>query len=233
MSNNKTNDKNENNAVTAVEVVKDDTVMYEDGDFEDYNADQDYTADDSADSGNHHKKDSTATDDQSDNSSDTSSDTNKDDASEQAAQTTQNDTSDKDNTSDERKQSDEREQSEKDDNADKKQNGDKDDHADKSGEKDAADQGDKSGLTMAGLYQWASKLKDDFASEASDLTHGVTEKAAAKVLTKLKDGVDLELAAFDKSVEVAKELIKNADERRKKIASKKDKYQDMIDKLDQ
>lgn len=219
MSNNKTNDKNENNAVTAVEVVKDDTVMYEDGDFEDYNADQDYTADDSADKGNHHKKDSTATDDQSDNSSDTSSKTDKDDAS------------------DERKQSDEREQSEKDDNANKKQNGDKDDHADnhadKSGEKDAADQGDKTGLTMAGLYQWASKLKDEFASEASDLTHGVTEKAAAKVLTKLKDGVDLELAAFDKSVEVAKELIKNADERRKKIASKKDKYQDMIDKLDQ
>lgn len=209
MSNNKTNDKSENNAVTAVEVVKDDTVMYEDGDFEDYNADQDYTADDSTDKGNHHKKGSTATDDQPDNSSDTSSKT------------------DKDNTSDES------EQSEEDDNADKKQNGDKDDHADKSGEKDAADQGDKSGLTMAGLYQWASKLKDDFASEASDLTHGVTEKAAAKVLTKLKDGVDLELAAFDKSVEVAKELIKNADERRKKIASKKDKYQDMIDKLDQ
>ena len=206
MSNNKTNDKNENNAVTAVEVVKDDTVMYEDGDFEDYNADQDYTADDS---GNHHKKDSTATDEQSDNLSDTSSDT------------------DKDNTSDEN------EQSEEDDNADKKQHGDKNDHADKSGEKDAADQGDKSGLTMAGLYQWASKLKDDFASEASDLTHGVTEKAAAKVLTKLKDGVDLELAAFDKSVEVAKELIKHAEERRKKIASKKDKYQDMIDKLDQ
>lgn len=227
MSNNKTNDKSENNAVTAVEVVKDDTVMYEDGDFEDYNADQDYTADDSTDKGNHHKKGSTATDDQPDNSSDTSSDTDKDNASEQTAQSSKKAKSDKDNTSDES------EQSEKDDNADKKQNGDKNDHADKSGEKDAADQGDKSGLTMAGLYQWASKLKDDFASEASDLTHGVTEKAAAKVLTKLKDGVDLELAAFDKSVEVAKELIKNAEERRKKIASKKDKYQDMIDKLDQ
>lgn len=208
MSNNKTNDKNENNAVTAVEVVKDDTVMYEDGDFEDYNADQDY-------------------DTEVDNKTGKGRQSDKDDASEQTAQSSKNDKSAQDNTSDES------EQSEKDDQAAKKQNGDKDDHADKSGEKDTSDQGDKTGLTMAGLYQWASKLKDDFASEASDLTHGVTEKAAVKVLTKLKDGVDLELTAFDKSVEVAKELIKNAEERRKKIASKKDKYQDMIDKLDQ
>lgn len=214
MSNNETNDKNKDNAVTAVEVVKDDTVMYEDGDFEDYNADQDYTADDNADNGKHHKKGSTATDDQPN----TSSDTDKDDASEQTAQSSKNDKSDKDSTSDEN------DQSEKDDNASKKG---------KSSKKDKSDQDDKSGITMASLYQWASKLKDDFTSEASDLTHGVTEKAAAAVLTKLRDGVDIELAAFDKSVEAAKELIKNAEERRKKIASKKDKYQDMIDKLDQ
>lgn len=171
MSNNTSNNDNvektlgtpENDAVTGVEVVKDDTVMYEDGDFEDYNADQDYESD---------------TDDNSD----------------------------------------------KDDKSDKN---------DKSSKKDDSDQDDKSGLTMAGIYQWASKLKDEFKSETADLTHEVTEKAAAMTLNKLLDGVDAELAVFDKSVEAAKKLVDNADEQRKKIASKKDKYQGMIDKLDQ
>lgn len=114
----------------------------------------------------------------------------------------------------------------------------KDDESD-SGHKSAknhksdSDKEDKSGLTMAGIYQWASKLKDDFKSEAADITHEVTEKAAAMTLGKLLDAVDMELAAFDKSIEVAKKLIANAEEERERIASKKDKYQGMIDKLDQ
>ena len=86
---------------------------------------------------------------------------------------------------------------------------------------------------MAGIYQWASKLKDDFKSDASGMTQDVSEKATAMMLGKLLDAVDLELAAFDKSLDVAKNLVATAEERRKKIAAKKEKYQGMIDKLDQ
>ena len=86
---------------------------------------------------------------------------------------------------------------------------------------------------MAGIYQWASKLTDDFRSDASGMTQDVSEKATALMLGKLMNAVDLELAAFDKSLEVAKSLIETAEERRKKIAARKDKYQGMIDDLDQ
>ena len=86
---------------------------------------------------------------------------------------------------------------------------------------------------MAGIYQWASKLKDDFTSDASGMTQDVSEKATAMMLGKLMNAVDLELAAFDKSLDVAKNLIETAEERRKKIAARKEKYQGMIDKLDQ
>jgi len=88
-------------------------------------------------------------------------------------------------------------------------------------------------MTISGMFQWASKLREDFMSEATGITNGVTEKAAAMTLQKLIAVVDMELAAFDKSVEVAKKLIANVEEERAKIASRKDKYQDMIDKLDQ
>lgn len=182
MSNNTSNNKStkkENDAVTAVEVVKDDTVVYEDGDFDDYNADHNYDTDDSS------KEDESKKDNKS----------NKDDKS------------DKDSKSDQ-----------------------KDEDANK---KDKSEQDDASGMTMAGMFQWASKLREDFMSEATGITNGVTEKAAAMTLQRLIAVVDMELAAFDKSVEVAKKLIANVEEERAKIVSRKEKYQGMIDKLDQ
>lgn len=63
---------------------------------------------------------------------------------------------------------------------------------------------------MAGIYQWDSKLKDDFTSDASGMTQDVSEKATAIMLGKLLNAVDLELAAFDKSLEIAKNLIATA-----------------------
>jgi hypothetical protein len=86
---------------------------------------------------------------------------------------------------------------------------------------------------MAGLFQWANKLREDFMSEAMGMTNGVTGKATAMTLERLIAVVDMELAAFDKSVEVAKKLIANVEEERNKIASRKEKYQDMIDDLNQ
>lgn len=91
---------------------------------------------------------------------------------------------------------------------------------------------DSTGITMSGIYQWASKLKDDLKSEAVDMKHDVSERAVAMTLSKLVDAVDLELAAFDKSLVVARSVVANAEERRTKIAAKKEKYQGMIDKLD-
>lgn len=164
-----TTETHENDTVVAVEVVKDDTVVYEDGDFEEYNADKDYEVE---------------TDDESEGDDESKTD----------------------------------DESESDD---------------ESNEKDESNEHDKSGITMAGIYQWASKIKDDFKAEATDITNDVSERAAAMTLKKLINVIDMELAAFDKSVEVAKKLIAGAEEQRKNIASKKDKYQGMIDKLDQ
>lgn len=185
---NKNEDKKsvKNNAVTGVEVVKDDTVVYEDGDFEEYNAEHDLEVDTDAKLGNDDKesdKDSKSKEDKSDKS----------------------DKKNKDNKK-----------------SDKKAN-----------DKDSSDEDDKSGITMAGIYQWATKLREDFKSDAVDMKHDVSEKATAMMLGKLLDAVDMELAAFDKSLDIAKNLIATAEERRKKIAAKKDKYQGMIDKLDQ
>ena len=91
---------------------------------------------------------------------------------------------------------------------------------------------DKYSATIANIYQWAAKLKDDFKSEASDMTHEVSEKAAAMLLTKLLKSIDAELEGFDKKVEDSKNLVANAEEERKKIADKKEKYQGMIDQLE-
>ena len=196
----------DNKAITDVEVVKDEKVVFEDGDFENYNADHDYEKG---------TNDSAAKNDNSDNKSDKSS-KNKDAAKKKKS--TDDDKADaggKDNKSN------------KDDKSDKNT---KDS---KSTKKDESDQDDKSGITMAGIYQWASKLKDDFKSDASGMTQDVSEKATAMMLGKLLDAVDIELAAFDKSLDVAKNLVATAEERRKKIAAKKEKYQGMIDKLDQ
>ncbi|MBO1530379.1 hypothetical protein J3492_04020 [Psychrobacter sp. F1192] len=191
MSNNTSNNQNtknqhtekENDAVTAVEVVKDDTVVYEDGDFDDYNADHNY-------------------------------ETDADDDSSKEDKSKKNGTSNKDDKSEENNQSEQK----------------KDEEADK---KDKSEEDDSSGMTLAGMFQWASKLREDFISEATGMTNGVTEKAAAMTLQRLIAVVDMELAAFDKSVEAAKKLIVTAEQERAKIASRKEKYQDMIDKLDQ
>ena len=195
---NKNEDKKsvKNNAVTGVEVVKDDTVVYEDGDFEEYNAEHDLEVD----------TDATLGDD----------DKNKDDKS------------DKDDKSAEDSESKE----DKSDKSDKK-NKDSKKSSKKANDKDSSDEEDKSGITMAGIYQWATKLREDFKSDAVDMKHDVSERATAMMLSKLLDAVDMELAAFDKSLDVAKNLLATAEERRKKIAAKKDKYQGMIDKLDQ
>ena len=91
---------------------------------------------------------------------------------------------------------------------------------------------DKYSATIANIYQWAAKLKDDFKSEASDMTHEVSEKAAAMLLTKLLKSIDAELEGFDKKVEDSKNFVANAEEERKKIADKKEKYQGMIDQLE-
>lgn len=213
-NNNAKNDKKstDNKAVVGVEVVKDDTVVFEDGDFEEYNAEHDYEEikDGSSASDSKSNEDESAKDKKEDKSS-------KDKDAEKEQKSAKKDKSGKDEKEDKNK-------SEKDSKSDKK---------DKASKKDNADQEDKSGITMSGIYQWASKLKDDLTSDASEMTQDVSEKATAMMLSKLMDAVDLELAAFDKSLEVAKNLVATAEERRKKIAARKEKYQGMIDKLDQ
>ncbi|PKG36071.1 hypothetical protein CXF65_04370 [Psychrobacter sp. Sarcosine-3u-12] len=186
-------------------MVKDDTVVFEDGDFEEYNTEHDYEEG---------TENSAAKKNKSEKSS-----KNKDSEKEQKS-----DKKDKASSADKESKSNEDDETVKDGKSSKK---------DKASKKDGADQEDKSGITMAGIYQWASKLKDDFTSDASGMTHDVSEKATAMMLGKLLNAVDLELAAFDKSLDVAKNLVATAEERRKKIAAKKEKYQGMIDELDQ
>lgn len=208
MSNNDSNASNKkdsakNNTVTGVEVVKDDTVVYEDGDFDEYNAEHDLEV----------NTDATLSGD--DKGKDASKDDKKD--AKKEGKSAKSDKAEKDQKSD----------------SDKEDKTSKSDKKDKANKKDKSDEDDKSGITMAGIYQWASKLKDDFKSDAVDMKHEVSEKATAMMLSKLLDAVDMELAAFDKSLDVAKNLLATAEERRKKIAAKKEKYQGMIDKLDQ
>ncbi len=191
MSNNENKKSVQNSAVTGVEVVKDDTVVYEDGDFEEYNTEHDLEVD----------TDATLGEDDKDSDKDSKSKEGKSDKS---------DKKNKDNKNKDDKKSDK-----------------------KANDKDSSDEDDKAGITMAGIYQWATKLREDFKSDAVDMKHDVSEKATAMMLGKLLDAVDMELAAFDKSLDVAKNLLATAEERRKKIAAKKDKYQGMIDKLDQ
>ena len=220
MSNNDSNASNKkdsakNNTVTGVEVVKDDTVVYEDGDFDDYNAEHDLEVNtDATLSGDDKGKDA---------SKDDKKDTKKEGKSAKSDKAEKDEKSDKENKSEKDQKSD----------SDKEDKTSKSDKKDKANKKDKSDEDDKSGITMAGIYQWASKLKDDFKSDAVDMKHEVSEKATAMMLSKLLDAVDMELAAFDKSLDVAKNLLATAEERRKKIAAKKEKYQGMIDKLDQ
>lgn len=220
MSNNDSNASNKkdsakNNTVTGVEVVKDDTVVYEDGDFDEYNAEHDLEVNtDATLSGDDKGKDA---------SKDDKKDAKKEGKSAKSDKAEKDEKSDKENKSEKDQKSD----------SDKEDKTSKSDKKDKANKKDKSDEDDKSGITMAGIYQWASKLKDDFKSDAVDMKHEVSEKATAMMLSKLLDAVDMELAAFDKSLDVAKNLLATAEERRKKIAAKKEKYQGMIDKLDQ
>ena len=208
-------DSAKNNTVTGVEVVKDDTVVYEDGDFDDYNAEHDLEVNtDATLSGDDKGKDA---------SKDDKKDAKKEGKSAKSDKAEKDEKSDKENKSEKDQKSD----------SDKEDKTSKSDKKDKANKKDKSDEDDKSGITMAGIYQWASKLKDDFKSDAVDMKHEVSEKATAMMLSKLLDAVDMELAAFDKSLDVAKNLLATAEERRKKIAAKKEKYQGMIDKLDQ
>ena len=115
-----------------------------------------------------------------------------------------------------------KEESEKKENSDKEQ----------SDKEEGSEKEDKYGATITNIYQWAAKLKDEFKSEASDMTHDISEKAAAMMLTKLLNSVDTELEAFDKKVKDAKDLIANAETERSEIAKKKEKYQGIIDQLD-
>ena len=193
-----------NNEVTGVEVLKGDKVMYEDGDFEDYNAEKQIESD---------KEGKSAKEDES-NEKDESSEDDKSEKNDKYGATIANIyqwasklkdefISDKDGKSD----------------SNEKENSDK------------SDKDDKHSATIGHIYQWASKLKDDFTSEASNMTHEVSEKALAMMLNRLVDGVEAELKAFDKKVEDSKESVPNAAEERSKISDKKDKYQSMLDQL--
>ncbi len=205
-----------NNEVTGVEVLKGDKVMYEDGDFEDYNAEKQIESDKEGKSA---KEDQTSKEDKS-NEKDESNETNENDESNENDKSEKNDKygatianiyqwasklkdefiSDKDGKSD-------------------------------SNEKENSDKDDKHSATIGHIYQWASKLKEDFTSEASNMTHEVSEKALAMMLNRLVDGVEAELKAFDKKVEDSKESVPNLAEERSKISDKKDKYQSMLDQL--
>ena len=199
-----------NNEVTGVEVLKGDKVMYEDGDFEDYNAEKQIESDKEGKSA---KEDKSNEKDKS-NEIDESSEDDKSEKNDKYGATIANIyqwasklkdefISDKDGKSD----------------SNEKENSDK------------SDKDDKHSATIGHIYQWASKLKDDFTSEASNMTHEVSEKALAMMLNRLVDGVEAELKAFDKKVEDSKESVPNLAEERSKISDKKDKYQSMLDQL--
>ena len=180
-----------NDGVTGVEVVKGDTVLYEDGNFDDYNADTNIESDKDDKSDKEDKFDMTI------------------------ANIYQWATKLKDDLIA--------------DKGEKSATNEKDSAAksdDKSDDKEASNS-----VTVANIYQWASKLKDDFTAEASTMAHDVSEKAVAIMLKRLLDNVDTELEAFDKKGEDSEELPANAKEEREKIVAKKDKYQSMIDQL--
>lgn len=192
-----------NDAVTGVEVVKGDTVVYEDGDFEDYNADKDYEVDEETKSG---KDDESNKDDQDDNSA------KEDKHSTTIANIYQWASKLKDDLISDKKEA-------------------KSDEEDKSDSENEDKHEDKHSATIANIYQWAAKLKDDFTSEASNMTLDVSEKAVAIMLNRLLDAKTAELEAFDKKVADSEGSVDNAEEERSKIAEKKDKYQGMIDQL--
>ena len=198
-----------NDAVTGVEVVKGDTVVYEDGDFEDYNADKDYEVDEETKSG---KDDESNKDDQDDNSDKEDNSPEEDKHGTTIANIYQWAAKLKDDFTSDKKEA-------------------KSSEEDKSDSENEDKHEDKHSATIANIYQWAAKLKEDFTSEASNMTLDVSEKAVAIMLNRLLDAKTAELEAFDKKVADSEGSVDNAEEERSKIAEKKDKYQGMIDQL--
>ena len=91
---------------------------------------------------------------------------------------------------------------------------------------------DKYNATVANVYQWAAKLKDDIKTEASGMTYGASEKAVAMLLSKLLDGVNAELASLDKKEEDSEVSDTSTEEERNKLLAKQEKYQNMLDQLE-
>ena len=104
-----------NNEVTGVEVLKGDKVMYEDGDFEDYNAEKQIE-------------------------------------------------SDKEGKSAKEDESNEKDESSK----------------DESSEDDKSEKNDKYSATIANIYQWASKLKDEFISDKDGKSDSNEKESSGK-----------------------------------------------------
>ena len=222
-----------NNESVDVEVVKGDTVIYEDGDFEEFNSENELDSD--ADEANSNKEASKQEESKQDEAKSKQDSEEKDSESDKhesakelystaianiyqwAAKLKDEFMSDKEKKSDSEQASDE----EKTD-SDKKEG---------ASDKEGSDKEDKHSASIANLYKWAAKLKEDFASEAANMTHDVPEKALAIMLNKLLSGAEAELKAFDKKVEQSEEPMENAEEERSKLEAKKDKYQGMIDLL--
>ena len=233
-----------NNESVDVEVVKGDTVIYEDGDFEEFNSENELDSD--ADEANSNKEASKQEESKQDEAK-SKQDSDKEEESEEKNSEEKDSESDKHESakelystaianiyqwaaklkdefmSDKEKKSDSEQASDE-----EKTDSDKKEGA---SDKEGSDKEDKHSASIANLYKWAAKLKEDFASEAANMTHDVPEKALAIMLNKLLSGAETELKAFDKKVEQSEEPMGNAEEERSKLEAKKDKYQGMIDLL--
>ena len=233
-----------NNESVDVEVVKGDTVIYEDGDFEEFNSENELDSD--ADEANSNKEASKQEESKQDEAK-SKQDSDKEKESEEKNSEEEDSESDKHESakelystaianiyqwaaklkdefmSDKEKKSDSEQASDE-----EKTDSDKKEGA---SDKEGSDKEDKHSASIANLYKWAAKLKEDFASEAANMTHDVPEKALAIMLNKLLSGAETELKAFDKKVEQSEEPMENAEEERSKLEAKKDKYQGMIDLL--
>lgn len=231
-----------NNESVDVEVVKGDTVIYEDGDFEEFNSENELDSD--ADEANSNKEASKQEESKQDEAK-SKQDSDKEKESEEKNSEEEDSESDKHESAKElystaianiyqwaAKLKDEF-MSDKEKKSDSEQASDEEktdsDKKEEASEKEGKE--DKHSASIANLYKWAAKLKEDFASEAANMTHDVPEKALAIMLNKLLSGAEAELKAFDKKVEQSEEPMENAEEERSKLEAKKDKYQGMIDLL--
>ena len=231
-----------NNESVDVEVVKGDTVIYEDGDFEEFNSENELDSD--AEEANSNKEASKQEESKQDEAK-SKQDSDKEKESEEKNSEEEDSESDKHESAKElystaianiyqwaAKLKDEF-MSDKEKKSDSEQASDEEktdsDKKEEASEKEGKE--DKHSASIANLYKWAAKLKEDFASEAANMTHDVPEKALAIMLNKLLSGAETELKAFDKKVEQSEEPMGNAEEERSKLEAKKDKYQGMIDLL--